>query len=286
MNKENFWENIHKSRTNAGRNDQQFLLGITDALSKLDNSQLGEFKAIFNEYREIAYTPGLWDAAMIMNGLYCTSERFMDFRAWMISQGKEVYLEALANPDSLAAIDTSGEYALEGFAYVCDDVYRNRTGEKFLPDEAVKLKTSEKEKIQAEIQYDSQINVIRTGKEIEEYIPCLCEKFQPNQNIADNWLEWDLMSLSMFRRDTWKQSAAFSNMISDENQDLILIADESLSKAKDILESLLKSSCDTPQEKNELTEAIQLIQKAHEKCQSVQAAMVPDHQEDITMGMM
>ncbi|EKC76209.1 hypothetical protein LEA_04821 [human gut metagenome] len=35
----------------------------------------------------------------------CSDDGFIDFRAWLIAQGKEVYMNALRDPDTLADIE-------------------------------------------------------------------------------------------------------------------------------------------------------------------------------------
>ena len=48
-----------------------------------------------------SYHYNLWDAAhLIVQG--CSDDWFEYFRAWLISMGREVYEQALQNPDSLA----------------------------------------------------------------------------------------------------------------------------------------------------------------------------------------
>ena len=53
----------------------------------------------------------------------------IDFRAWLIAQGKAVYLNALRDPDTLADVEPYGDCSFESIAYVGNDVYHNLTGQ-------------------------------------------------------------------------------------------------------------------------------------------------------------
>ena len=51
----------------------------------------------------------------------------MDFRSWLISQGHDVYMSALEDPESLVSVDTDGqELNFEDYAYVPYRAYAER----------------------------------------------------------------------------------------------------------------------------------------------------------------
>ena len=60
-----------------------------------------QFHAIMHGYRDLADKYGLWTAAIFIKEYGCSDDGFMDFRAWLIAQGKDIYMAALENPDSL-----------------------------------------------------------------------------------------------------------------------------------------------------------------------------------------
>ena len=66
------------------------------------SEQAKRFDTMARVYMDLAYQYGLWTAANVMERGGCSDDGFMDFRAWLVAQGKEVYLAALADPDSLA----------------------------------------------------------------------------------------------------------------------------------------------------------------------------------------
>ena len=70
----------------------------------------------------------MWDAAGIMKEYGCSDDGFIDFRAWLIAQGREVYFAALADPDSLADVVPYGDCCFEQLSYVGDYAYEQLTG--------------------------------------------------------------------------------------------------------------------------------------------------------------
>ena len=151
MNQHEFWNLVGRCRQAAGQDDRQFLQAVKRELSACSDQELGQFNGIMMEYRSIAYMPGLWEAATLIK-TFCSDDSFVYFRAWLISQGKEVYLSALRCPDSLAELDIGRECTLETCSYVADDVYRERTGEWVLLDSLFTLDPGLLDAMHAEIQ--------------------------------------------------------------------------------------------------------------------------------------
>lgn len=67
-------------------------------------------------------------AAYVING-GCSDDGFIDFRSWLIAQGKAVYDAALADPESLAGHITEGFAAFEEIAYVPIEVFEAKHDE-------------------------------------------------------------------------------------------------------------------------------------------------------------
>lgn len=60
-------------------------------------------------------------------GAHYTDDGFIDFRSWLISQGRDVYLAALKDPESLAEVDTDGQSLnFEQYAYAAGEAYAQR----------------------------------------------------------------------------------------------------------------------------------------------------------------
>ena len=156
-------------------------------LKKLELPQVTHFKEIMDTYLDHAYAPGLWEAATAMkNG--CSDDSFLYFRAWLIAQGKETYLEALRDPDTLSQFNLgySSEYTIpsfcdfEEFLYFPSWAYRDLTGSDSIDpfyDQLQGLSQEELGKLRSEIHYAPWIGQMsRNRKEMEEHLPKLMEK--------------------------------------------------------------------------------------------------------------
>jgi len=146
MDKDRFWQIIDEARETGGI-WQNMYEPLLETLSKHNAADIVRYKQIYDEYRDLAYKDKLWAAAsVIQNG--CSDDGFIDFRAWLIAQGKEVYLNALADPDSLADLDAIRDFAdevalseympsngyfhsadFEGFSYIANKAYEDKLGE-------------------------------------------------------------------------------------------------------------------------------------------------------------
>ncbi|GEM_PF-207284 len=128
-----FWDIIQDSRKESS-DDDTFIEIITDKLVRLSIPDIYEFEKIYDQYHDKAYTTNLWAAANIING-GCSDDGFMDFRAWLISRGKEAYVNALQNPETLVdvtkVIETNygsfGEAYLEAMNYVAWEAFEQKT---------------------------------------------------------------------------------------------------------------------------------------------------------------
>ncbi len=133
MDEAKFW-NIIKSAHERGDAWNIRLLGgaLVEILIDLPKNEIITFDRIFDTFMDRAYQAVLWDAAdMIVCG--CSDDGFIDFRAWLITQGQHIYEDALKNPDSLSAvIPPQMRYAtLNGLlSAVAWDAYTHKTGQK------------------------------------------------------------------------------------------------------------------------------------------------------------
>ena len=104
INKESFWDLIHEAKNACGQDMDAMLAYLKDRLVSMGHAQAQNFHDIIHVYEDLADKFGLWDAAGIMKEYGCSDDGFIDFRAWLIEQGREVYFAALADPDSLADV--------------------------------------------------------------------------------------------------------------------------------------------------------------------------------------
>lgn len=109
MNKEQFWNIVNEVHSSTDpRNQKEVLTALRDRLRNLPSEEILEWKQIFSFYQDAARRNDLWAASAAM-GAHSSDDGFMDFRSWLISQGRDVYMSALEDPESLVSVDTDGQ---------------------------------------------------------------------------------------------------------------------------------------------------------------------------------
>ena len=128
-----FWNLIERAKKKAfGDIDEQIEI-LTEILSERPVEDIIEFGRILDYYSALSYTSDLWAAAYIIQS-GCSDDMFDYFRAWLIAQGREVFENAMENPESLAkiiSIENAEEIEAESFLYAAQDAYERKTGESF-----------------------------------------------------------------------------------------------------------------------------------------------------------
>ena len=127
MNKEQFWHIVDDVRTSADPRDQGAILyALRERLRLLPSKEIMDWHEIFHFYQDVAYRDELLAASGAM-GAHCSDDGFTDFRSWLISQGRDVYMAALKDPESLAEVDTEGQSLnFEEYAYAASKAYAQR----------------------------------------------------------------------------------------------------------------------------------------------------------------
>ena len=108
MDQGTFWDLISGAKKEHGQDMDASIQWLTNHLTALGPQYAQDFHDILHGYQELANQYGLWSAARLMCENGCSDDGFIDFRAWLIAQGKEVYFAALADPDSLADVEAYG----------------------------------------------------------------------------------------------------------------------------------------------------------------------------------
>lgn len=94
-----------------------------DALLQLPPEGIAKWFNYQELYMDLANRDNLVLASLAING-YVSDDNFTDFRAWLVLQGRSVYLNALRYADSLADIDVAeGKAYCEEYGYVAMDAY-------------------------------------------------------------------------------------------------------------------------------------------------------------------
>ena len=124
MNKEQFWQIIDSVNQASPAADQETRLRrITEVLGQYPTPDIMDWHLIIREYTRAAYRDNLWRASSWI-GAHDTDDGFIDFRYWLISRGKEVYMNALRDPASLTKVPLNGEKPnFELFGYTASSAY-------------------------------------------------------------------------------------------------------------------------------------------------------------------
>ena len=149
---------------------------LRDHLVSMGPVAARNFHDILHAYEDLADKYGLWDAASVMKEYGCSDDGFIDFRAWLIAQGKEVYLNALKDPDTLADVAAYGDCCFECLSYVGNRAYEQLTGRSAY-DEMDDAFFSLRDELAKDIVYKDGIQYPREPKDLPRFLPRLCEKF-------------------------------------------------------------------------------------------------------------
>lgn len=145
------------------------------------------FHHIAQRYLQLSNKYGLWSAARLMSQCCIdTDGSFTDFRCWLIAQGKEPYLAALKDPDSLSKLEPYGDCAFDSLYFVGGYVYMGKTG--CHPNE-VKMPEGLQEELaflSADIVYAPNIEYPLEWNELETYLPRLCARYTSPEQIRAN----------------------------------------------------------------------------------------------------
>jgi hypothetical protein len=131
MNVDEFWKLIEKTKIESnGDTDLQAQL-LEDELVIMPLEEILDYHLLYRQLHKRADRGSLLDAAYTI-GEGCSSDGFIDFRAWLIAQGKQVYEDAINDPDTLAdyvSLNDRYETRAEFIEYVALKAYDRKTGE-------------------------------------------------------------------------------------------------------------------------------------------------------------
>ena len=190
ISKDTFWKLIAQAKEHPGGPSEWLMERLVD----LGPEQAKKFDDIACAYTSLAYQYGLWTAANVMERGGCSDDGFMDFRAWLVAQGKEVYLAALADPDSLANAADYQDQRFDFLPFVGDCAYEELTGrgayQDFDPAEYQALK----EGLEKDVVYGDGIGYPYGWWDVPAYVPRLCARYMTAS---------ELIRLAEGREDTW-----------------------------------------------------------------------------------
>lgn len=119
MNKEQFWEIIDVVNASAGQADHETrCCRIQEALLHTSLEDIMDWHLILELYRQAAYREDLRVASAVL-GAPVSEDGFSIFRSWLISQGKDAYMNALSAPGTLIGVPYEGNtFNFERFTYI------------------------------------------------------------------------------------------------------------------------------------------------------------------------
>lgn len=182
MDKNTFWHIIDSVNSEVSSADQKGILRVTqEKLQEYNPQEIAVWANFLRHYRDLADTSGVFAASCILND-YMSDDGFMDFRAWLISRGKDVYLAALKNPDTLAEIEIPEDTRFESYGYVAYDAYKCICEDDVYDEMDVNpLTKAQKEDIRAEVKYyPHEVD----GLHVRNLLPNLCAKhLEPQEGV-------------------------------------------------------------------------------------------------------
>jgi hypothetical protein len=126
-----FWRLIAQARQAGNGQSDEVSNHLRDLLTGLPPQQIVAFDRFRHRLDKRAYTWDLWGAAYVIED-GCSDDCFRDFRAYLISLGREPYEAALRDADSLAAVVEDAETGdWENADSVAPDAYESVTGDDF-----------------------------------------------------------------------------------------------------------------------------------------------------------
>jgi hypothetical protein len=128
MNQTEFWQLIDTTRHAAVDDATIHEAKLTEELAQCSLTDIVDFERLLRQYILDADDFRIIAAQKIIQG-WVSNDPYLYFRCWLISQGEQVYFEALRNPDSLAELDaTQGDTDFEPLLYVADEAFATATG--------------------------------------------------------------------------------------------------------------------------------------------------------------
>ncbi|WP_433529498.1 DUF4240 domain-containing protein [Micromonospora sp. CA-263727] len=120
MRTEDFWRLIDHARAGGGEPDAIAARAVALLAARAPEEIVGYAR---HQQRVLAasYRVDLWGAAYLING-GASDDGFEYFRGWLMTQGREVFASAVADPDSLAELPRVRAASLSGEEFECEDM--------------------------------------------------------------------------------------------------------------------------------------------------------------------
>ena len=191
INKDTFWALIQEAKDACGQDNDAWAKYMIDRLAGLGPEQSLMFLNYMDAYKDLSYRYGLWDAAKIFREDGCSDDSFSYFRSWLIVQGKDVYMAALADPDSLADVEPYADCFFETAGYVGAYAYKKLTGEYAFEHLDYDYLLALENELVKDIHYKEGIEYPRDWKALPAFIPRLCAKYPYQYELQQEGCDWN-----------------------------------------------------------------------------------------------
>ena len=191
INKDTFWALIQEAKDACGQDNDAWATYMIDRLAVLGSEQSLMFLYYMDAYKDLSYQYGLWDAAKIFREDGCSDDSFSYFRSWLIVQGKDVYMAALADPDSLADVEPYADCFFETAGYVGAYAYKKLTGEYAFDHLDYDYLLALENELVKDIHYKEGIEYPRDWKALPAFIPRLCAKYPYQDDLQQDGCHWN-----------------------------------------------------------------------------------------------
>ena len=186
INKDTFWALIQEAKDTCGQDTDAWAKYMIDRLAGLGPDQSLMFLNYMDAYKDLSFRYGLWDAAKIFR-----VDGFSYFRSWLIVQGKDVYMAALADPDSLADVEPYADCFFETAGYVGAYAYKKLTGEYAFEHLDYDYLLALENELVKDIHYKEGIEYPRDWKALPAFIPRLCAKYPYQYELQQEGCDWN-----------------------------------------------------------------------------------------------
>ena len=179
VNKDTFWTLIAQAREHTSGPSEWLMEQLVD----MGPEQAKEFDDIANAYIGLAYQYGLWTAASVMERHSCSDDSFIDFRAWLVGQDRDVYMAALKDPDSLADAPDYQDQRFDCLSHMGERAFEELTGRDIYEDFDPAGYDALKAELKKDVVYGDGIGYPYTWSEAVSYLPRLCAKYMTPEEL-------------------------------------------------------------------------------------------------------
>jgi hypothetical protein len=150
MDIERFWKLIEDARALVAdpAHSEAVAAQAATLLAAFPREEIVAAQRVLSGLMAHSYRTPLWAAAYVING-GCSDDGFDYFRGWLIVQGREVFDQAVTDPDALADLAVIRSMAARGARFECEptlyiptEAHRVATGQE-LPADAYTTQLSE-----------------------------------------------------------------------------------------------------------------------------------------------